>query len=401
MSTPSSRGSSRRRFVQAAAVAGAAPLSAAKTEPTLANADVYTRLGVKPLINGMGTVTVLGGSLMPLEVRRAMDDAARFFIHLPDLQRKVGARLAELAGVPAAIVTAGAASAITVATAASITRGDSKRYHALPDTTGMPNEILQQKAHRSGYEAQMTLVGAKIVWVETLEEAERAIGPRTAMMFFLNKADGDGRIARKDWIALGRKHNVPLFNDAAADVPPSSRLSEYVKEGFDLVAFSGGKGLMGPQCSGMLLGRKDLIEAATPAISPAGGIGRGMKVGKEEMIGLLAAVERFVKTDHQAEARLLDGRVAEILKVVGAVPGVKAEREVPRIANEVPHAAITWDEKERKLTTQQVMEKLRDGDPPIAVLGRGPGRLMISVWMMRGNEHRTVARRLKEILANG
>jgi L-seryl-tRNA(Ser) seleniumtransferase len=393
----------RRKFAFAsAAVTGLNAAGAAKPasrEPTMAGAGVYTRIGVRPVINGMGTVTVIGGSIMPPEVVRAMDRASRFFVDLPELQKKAGEWIAQIVGVPAAMVTAGAASAITVATAACVTRGDARRYAALPDTQNMPNEVIQQKRHRSGYEAQMLLVGAKIIWVETREEAERAIGPRTAMMFFLNKNDEAGRIRRQEWIELGKRHNVPLFNDAAADVPPSVRLSEYVKEGFDLVAFSGGKGLCGPQCSGLLLGRKDLIEAGRPAISPAGGIGRGMKVGKEEIIGLLAAVERYVKIDHDAEIRMLEGRVREMIRMVSTVKGVTAEVTVPKIANQVPHLAVGWDEAEKKLTTQQVVRQLREGDPPIAVLGSGSGRALVSVWMMRGNEHRTVARRLREILA--
>jgi len=393
----------RRKFFSTPAVMAAlgAPgkAGAARRERTLAGAAVYERIGVRPLINGAGTLTILGGSIMPPEVVRAMEQASRYFVDLPDLQVKVGARIAEILGVPAAMVTAGAASAITVATAACITRGDRKRYAALPNTEGMPNEVIQQRSHRSGYEAQMLVAGAKIVWVETLEEAERAIGPVTAMMFYLNKNDAAGRISRRQWIQLGKKHNIPLFNDAAADVPPARRLSEIWKEGFDLVAFSGGKGLMGPQCSGLLLGRKDLIEAARPAISPAGGIGRGMKVGKEEMIGLLAAVERYVRTDHDAEIRMLEGRVREMMRMLAGVEGIETAVKVPPIANEVPHLAVKWDEAAKRITSAEVVRKLREGDPPIAVLNEGRGSLLVSVWMMRGNEHRTVARRLREVLA--
>ena len=395
----------RRKFFRTSAALSAlgtaSAAKAARREPTLAGADVYTRIGVRPVINGMGTVTVLGGSIMPPEVVRAMDQASRFFVDLPELARKVGARIAELIGVPAAMVTAGAASAITVATAACVTRGDARRYAALPDTEGMPNEIIQQKSHRCGYEAQMRVVGTKIVWVETREQAERAIGPRTAMMFFLNKNDAMGGIRRAEWIEIGKKHSVPTFNDAAADVPPASRLSECVKEGFDLVAFSGGKGLRGPQSSGLLLGRKDLIEAARPAISPAGGVGRGMKVSKEEMIGLLVAVERFLKTDHDAEIRMLEGRVQEMIRFLSPVQGIQTEVRVPQIANQVPHLAVRWDEAAKNLTTQQAVRQLREGEPPIAVLGAGRGQLLVSVWMMRGQEHRTAARRLREILARG
>jgi D-glucosaminate-6-phosphate ammonia-lyase len=387
----------RRTVLQTvAAVAGAPTLGFAARDD--GSRQVYARLGVKPVINGMGTVTVLGGSLMPPEVVRVMDEASRHFVHLPDLQQKAGARIAELVGVPAAMITAGAASAITVATAAAMTRGDAKKIAQLPDTTGLRFEVIQQKSHRSGYEAQSLVTGARIVSVETREELERAITERTAMMFFLNKAEPDGQIKRDEWIRVARERGVVSFNDAAADVPPREHLSLYVREGFDLVAFSGGKGLRGPQCSGVLLGRQDLIEGARTLISPHGGIGRGMKVGKEEIVGLVAAVERYMSVDLAAERRLLEAKVEHLRDVVGRVKGVTVETHVPAIANHVPHVVVSWDEGERRLTAKQVHERLQAGDPPIYVLLTGPGRLTISVWMMQGDEHRTVARRLRELL---
>jgi uncharacterized pyridoxal phosphate-dependent enzyme len=387
----------RRTVLQTvAAVAGAPALGAAGQRD--GSRGVYERLGVRPVINGMGTVTVLGGSLMPPEVVRAMDEASRHFVELPDLQQKAGARIAELVGVPAAMVTAGAASAITVATAAAMTRGDAKAIAQLPDTTGLHFEVIQQKSHRSGYEAQVRVAGGRIVTVETREELDSAIGERTAMMFFLNKAEPEGRIKRDEWIRVARERGLVSFNDAAADVPPREHLSLYVREGFDLVAFSGGKGLRGPQCSGLLLGRKDLIEGARTLISPHGGIGRGMKVGKEEIVGLVAAVERYMKTDLEAERRLLESRVEHLKNVVGRVKGLSVETHLPEIANHVPHFVVSWDETERGLTSKQVHERLKAGDPPIHILLTGPGRLTISVWMMQGDEHRTVARRLRELL---
>ncbi len=378
-----------------AAVAASPPLGA------IAGAGgaggVYGRLGVKPLINGMGTVTILGGSLMPPEVIRAMDEASRRFVHLPDLQEKAGARIAELIGVPAAMVTAGAASAITVATAAAMTRGDPKRIAQLPDTTGLPFEVIQQV--RSGYEPQVLVTGARIVTVETREDLDRAIGERTAMMFFLNHAEPDVRIKRDEWVRVARERGVVSFNDAAADVPPREHLLQYVREGFDLVAFSGGKGLRGPQCSGLLVGRKDLVDGARTLISPHGGIGRGMKVGKEEIVGLLAAVERYMTVDLEAERRTLEAKVDHMKEVVGRVRGVTVETQVPEIANHVPHFVASWDESALGLTAKQVHERLQAGDPPIHVLLTGPGRLTVSVWMMQGDEHRIVARRLRDILA--
>jgi D-glucosaminate-6-phosphate ammonia-lyase len=370
----------RRTVLQAvAAVAGAPSLGTAASG--VDGGSVYARLGVKPLINGMGTVTVVGGSLMPPEVVRAMEEASRHFVFVPDLQAKAGARIAELVGVPAALVTAGAASAIAVATAAAMTKGDPKKIAQLPDTTGLPFEVVQQKSHRCGYEPQIRLNGAKIVTVETREELDRALGERTAMMFFLNKADPDGQIKRDEWIRVARERGVVSFNDAAADVPPREHLSSYVHEGFDLVAFSGGKGLRGPQCSGLLLGRKDLIDGARTLVSPHAGIGRAMKV------------------DLEAECRELEAKVAHLKEVVGRVRGVTVETHVPEIANHVPHFVATWDEGARGLTTKQAHEKLQAGDPPIYVLLTGPGKLTVSVWMMRGDEHRTVARRLRDILA--
>jgi L-seryl-tRNA(Ser) seleniumtransferase len=388
----------RRSVLRAvAAVAGAPSLGAVASG--VEGGDVYSRLGVKPLINGMGTVTVLGGSLMPPEVVRAMEEASRHFVFVPDLQEKAGARIAELVGVPAAMVTAGAASAIAVATATAMTRGDPKKIAQLPDTTGLRFEVIQQKSHRCGYEPQMLLNGARILTVETRAELDAAIGGRTAMMFFLNKAEPDGRIKRDEWIAVARKHGVVSFNDAAADVPPREHLSLYFRQGFDLVAFSGGKGLRGPQCSGLLLGRQDLVDDARTLISPHAGIGRAMKVGKEEIVGLLAAVERYLKLDLDAERRELGAKVAHLEEVVGKVKGVRVETRVPEIANHVPHFVASWDEGERQLTAKQVQERLRAGDPEVHVLLTGAGELTVSVWMMQGDEHRIVARRLRDVLA--
>jgi uncharacterized pyridoxal phosphate-dependent enzyme len=390
----------RRNVLKAAVAAGASSLgSVASAGEATPAGSVYARLGVKPLINGMGTVTMIGGSLMPPEVVRAMDEASRHYVFLPDLQKKAGARIAELVGVPAAMVTAGAASAITVATAAAMTRGDAQRIAELPDTTGMPNEVIQQRSHRSGYEAQIRLTGARIVTVDTREELVAAINERTAMMFFLNWREPEGQIKRHEWVRVARERGVVSFIDAAADTPPREHLSLYVDQGFDLVAFSGGKGLRGPQCSGLLLGRADLIGGAPTLISPYGGIGRGMKVGKEEIAGLVAAVERYVTLDLEAESHALEARVDDMKEIVGKAQGVTVETHVPEIANHVPHFRASWDEAALGLTAREVHERLQAGDPPIYVLLTGPGGLTVSVWMMQGDEHRVVAGRLREILA--
>jgi uncharacterized pyridoxal phosphate-dependent enzyme len=359
--------------------------------------NIYTNLGIKTLINAQGTYTVLGGSLMPQEVLQAMTGAAGWFVSIPDLQVKVGERIAGLLEVPAALVTAGAASAITVATAACMTSDHPASLDKLPETGGLRNEVIIQKSHKCGYEPQMQLLGAKLVWVESHAELEKAINPRTAMLFFLNRYEPMGQIKRQAWIRAGKEHAVPVFNDAAADVPPADRLSEYVHEGFDLVAFSGGKALRGPQASGLLLGRADLIATARRALSPQMGIGRGMKVGKEEIIGLLTAVERFLATDHEAEWRLWESRVAALIELLAGIPGVNLRRDVPEIANHSPHLLIEWSRWHLALSAEEVVRQLREGDPPIAALAEAEYGLRIAVWTLRDDEHRTVARRIREI----
>jgi uncharacterized pyridoxal phosphate-dependent enzyme len=392
----------RRRLLQSAALAPASGAFAeATTKVTTASsvAPLYASLGIKPVINGVGVVTVLGGSIMPPEVIRAMEEASRYFVPLPELEKRVGARIAELLQAPAAMVTCGAASAITVGTAACLSQGDPAKLRQLPHRDGIRFEVIQQKSHRSGYEHQMELCGAKVVTVVTRKELESAINERTGMMFFLNKAEFDGEIKSDEFIAIGKRHGVPTMNDAASDATPKENLWKYTKQGFDLVIFSGGKALRGPQSTGLLMGRKDLIDASLPAMSPFGGIGRGMKVGKEELCGVLAAVERYLKVDHAAEMRELESRVTSIRTALKGVAGIQAERHVPVIANEVPHVTLQWDEAARRLTSQAVVEKLLAGDPPIHVQRPGNGQLLISVWMMRGDEHKIVGRRLRDIFS--
>ena len=391
----------RRRLLQLSALAPTAATAANPAAALTAStpSSLYASLGLKPVINGVGVVTVLGGSIMPPEVLRAMEDASKYFVSVPELEKKVGARIAELLKVPAAMVTCGAASAITVGTAACFARNDPAKLRQLPNRDGIRYEVIQQKSHRSGYEHQMELCGAKIVSVETRQELQAAINEKTGMLFFLNKAEPDGQIKSDEFVKIGKDRGIPTMNDAASDATPRENLWKYTQKGFDLVIFSGGKALRGPQSSGLLLGQKDLIAAALPAMSPFGGIGRGMKVGKEELCGLLAAVERYLQVDHQAEWTELEARVSSIRGALKGIPGVETARYIPVIANEVPHATVQWDEAARGLTAQQVGEKLESGDPPIHVQRPGKGQLLISVWMMRGGEHIIVGRRLREILS--
>jgi L-seryl-tRNA(Ser) seleniumtransferase len=364
--------------------------------------SVYEMIGVRHVINATGTVTALGGSLMPPEVIAAWTDAARHFVELLDLQNKVGERIAKLVGVEAALVTTGAAGALLLGTAAAVTRGDPKYVQRLPNTRGMKNEVIVQKSHHSCYDNQLTDVGVKLIDVETAADLRHAITERTALMYFMNLADADGRIQRAEWIDLARRSQVPTLLDAAADVPPVERLSEYNRLGFDLVAFSGGKALRGPNNTGLLLGRKDLVEAAQRNTNPhCGTIGRMMKVGKEDMVALLAAVERYVRTDHQAEWREWERRLGVIEKALKDIPTLQAERVVPPIANHVPHLVLTWDESRLKFNRAQLTNALAEGDPPILlgrVHGTGDKGVLISVFVLQDREVQIVAERLKAIL---
>jgi L-seryl-tRNA(Ser) seleniumtransferase len=261
----------------------------------------------------------------------------------------------------------------------------------------MKSEVIIQKAHRFGYERALRNTGIRFVEVETVEDLERAVTWHTAMMLFYNNNNKEGQIPDVEWARLGKKYGVPTFNDAAADVPPVENFWKYTQMGFDLVTFSGGKGLRGPQSAGLLLGRKDLIQAARMNSSPNGdAIGRGMKVNKEELLGALVAVESFLKQDHDAARRDYDERAELIRKSATAVPGVQAEVFVPEVANHVPHIRITWDAVKVGITPEKAIDLLRDGTPSIRVR---PGKeVVVGVWMMRASEAPVVAKRLREVL---
>jgi L-seryl-tRNA(Ser) seleniumtransferase len=248
----------------------------------------------------------------------------------------------------------------------------------------------------------LTDVGVKLVEVETPADVRRAVGERTALLFFMNVAEGEGKIKREEWVKLAAKAGVPTLLDAAADTPPVERLSEYNRMGFDLVAFSGGKAIRGPNDTGLLLGRKDLVEAARRNTNPhCGTIGRMMKVSKEDMVALLAAVERFVRLDHRAEWREWERRLGVIEKAVAGVAAVACERVVPPIANHVPHLVVSWDEKRLPLTREKVTQELAAGDPPIRigrVSGTGDKGILLSVLTLQEGEERVVAERLHAIL---
>src|SRR5438093_2248283 len=397
---------SRRRFLEIVSglpivggIVGARAVPAEAAAPrSTGGRDYFRELGVRPFINAAGTYTAMTASLMPPEVMEAINYASKHYVMLDDLHDKVGERIATLLHCEAAMVTSGAASALNLGTAAVLTGTDRQKIVELPDLATMKSEVIIQKSHRFGYDRACRNCGVRLVEVETREDLDRAVNKQTAMMLFYNNNNPEGRIQDQEFVQLGKKHGIPTLNDAAADVPPVENLWKYTKMGFDLVAFSGGKGLRGPQSAGLLIGRKDLIAAARLNAPPNGNtIGRGMKVNKEEMIGLLVALELYLAKDHAAEQREFDARAEVIRSGVSTLPGVKAERFVPDVANHVPHVRISWDATAKGLTATEAVNRLRAGEPSIGARSEGDA-LVIGVWMMRPGEEKIVAQRLREVL---
>lgn len=359
--------------------------------------DVYQELGIRPIVNAAGTYTALGGSLMAPEVVAAMQSASRQFVNIVELHDAVGRRIARLLNCDAALVTAGAASALTLATAACVAGTDQAKIRRLPDTTGMKNEVVIQKTHRYGYDHAVRNVGVRLVEVETRQELERAISERTAMMLFFNDADPLGQIKVEEFAQLGRKLKVPTLNDAAADVPPVDNLTRYLRMGYDLVCFSGGKGIRGPQSTGLLLGRNDLIEAAALNNNPhTDTVGRTNKVDKEDIVGMWAALEHYLRQDHAALDREWQQRVQTIAARLAPLRQVRTEMFVPPIANHVPHLRIRWDVS--RLSVAEVVRQLREGPPRIEIRPPLADGIEVSVWMLEPGQAEIVAGRLREVL---
>ena len=359
--------------------------------------DYFKELGVRPFINAAGTYTDMTASLMPPEVMSAINYASKHFVPLTELHDRIGERIATLVKAEAAMVSSGAASAMTLGTAGVLTGGDAQKIVDLPNLAGMKTEVIMQKSHRFGYDHAIRNCGVKIIEIETAAELEAAITPQTAMMLFYNNNNSLGQIRDEEFVRLGKKHGVVTMNDCAADVPPVENLWKFTAMGFDLVVFSGGKGIRGPQSAGLLLGRKDLVAAARANAAPNGNaIGRGMKVNKEEMLGMLAAIERFVALDHAALDREYQRRATVILKSLAGVAGVTASITVPEVANHVPHVKIVLDTAVTGITGQEISTRLREGTPSIGV--RPGDELLVGVWMMQPGDDVVVARRLKDVL---
>jgi L-seryl-tRNA(Ser) seleniumtransferase len=379
------------------------------------NDNIYTRIGVKPLINARGTWTYLCGSLEIPATRKALEEASHYFVDMFDLQAGVGRRLAELSGAESGMITSGSAGAIAMATAGCIAGTDPNHVWQLPDTTGLKNEVVIMP-RRSAFDSAIRLAGGKLVVVETVEKLQAAITLQTAMLY----TDWANDDLIQGILRVTKPAGVPILVDLADRIPPFSNFTHYAKLGVDMYCFSGGKGLCGPQCAGVLLGRKDLIEAALYNSSPwEGAICRPMKVGKEEMMGMLGAIEYWAHADMDAVNKEWQSRVERIKTLVDTVSGVATNITVPTDGNSYPTLSVSWDEKTMGLTLAECEEQLRAGEPridvmggsnPSGVLGRlrnttaarrqsnRPARMQIVSMTLQPGEDLIVGNRLRQIL---
>jgi seryl-tRNA(Sec) selenium transferase len=385
----------RRRLFHTTAALGFAAAPAASATPK--GPTVYTRIGGKPFINLTATYTINGGTLTWPEVKRAMDEASYFPVNLDELMDSVGARLAELLGAEYGIVTAGCAAALTHATAACVAGADPEKMQQLPDLTGLRNEVLVAKQSRNQYDQAVRGVGVKMVEFDSRESFQNALGPRTAMIFVLGTAEARGAVRLEALAEAGRRAGVPVLVDAAAELPVVP--NPYLSRGADLAAYSGGKILRGPQCAGVLLGRQDLVRAAWLNSSPHHALGRPMKVGKEEIMGMLAAIEVWRnRYDLQADYKQWESWYAHISEVVTQVESVSTKILPPAGPSPFPVMEISWEPTRVGLTAGQLGRTLLDGEPRIMSHAEGNGHsFILRPVAMKPGEHKIVARRLLEI----
>ena len=360
--------------------------------------DYFKELGLRTFINAAGTYTSMTGCLMPKEVSDAIVYGTSDYVNLDDLQDKVGERIAELVECEYATVTSGCFGAMSIAMAGVLCGNDASKVKQLPNTEGWANEVIIQEGHQIGYSQALTNVGAKIITVKTAKEMKAAISDKTAMLWYLNANTENGEVKWEEFLAIAKKYNIPTMIDCAADVPPVENLFRFTKMGFDMVTFSGGKGLRGPQSAGLLLGKRKYVEAARMHTPPRGEtIGRGMKVNKEEVLGMLVALELYLGKDHDAEWKMWEYQIQLISDAALSVNGVETEIHVPPHANHVPSLRISWNENKVKISPPDFRKELMEGHPSIQTVG-GSDSVGITTWMMQPGQERIVAKRVKEIL---
>lgn len=363
----------------------------------------YESLAVRPIINAYATLTRLGGSIIRPEVVEAMNEASKCFVDLNELQFKVGAKIAELTQNEAAFVTNGAAAGIKLATAACVTIHDQKIPHPFPISDQLKNEIIVHKAHRNGFDYGIEELGLKMIEIgdstgTSLDDLRGAISKRSAAIFwFQGVMTTEADIPLPDLIKISHEHDIPVIVDAAAQLPPVENLWRYTQMGAALAIFSGGKDLRGPQSSGLILGRKDLIEKIRSQSNPNYGIGRSMKVGKEEMMGLLVALECYLNVDHEAREQHCEAIVKNWCGSINHVEGLKAERAFPNEAGQpLPWCLVTIDSDQTQMSRDGLVQVLLDGDPAVAVSPHGENQFHLNPTTLESGEEHIVLERLLE-----
>jgi L-seryl-tRNA(Ser) seleniumtransferase len=395
---------SRRRLMKGlglGSVMGALPSWIPSIAPSRAPGP-YEQLGIRPVINFRGTMTNLGASKMWDDLHEAARQASREYVMLDELRTKIGERLAGLIGCEDALVTTGAAGAIALGTCAAVTGSDTGKIRQLPDLTGMKTEVVIQKAHRTGYDHAVRSAGVKLREVETEDELLQAVTERTAMMFFLGGTSYDWRwetpVSLERCLAITRRAGVPLMVDAANMLPPWENIRRLARLGADLICISGGKHMRGPQCSGILAGRRDLIQAAWLNSSPhADAHGRPMKVGREEMVTAWLTVEKYSRLDFDAIDCECVRQAEYIERELATVPGLQLQRTPVDRTRKIRRVMVQWDEAALGISAAEVDRRLMDGEPRIAVGRAQPQGIELTVFMNEPRDEKIAVRRLKQI----
>jgi uncharacterized pyridoxal phosphate-dependent enzyme len=378
------------------------PSETVKAAPPDSKRDLFKELGIRTFINAAGTLTFMTGSLMHDYVLETINATSKDFCLLDEVQDKVGERIAKLVHSEAAVVTSGAFSGLTLGLAGVLAGMDQKKVEQLPhlEGSGMKSEVICQKAHDIVYNHAFRNTGCTIVSVETVEDLEKAINEKTALLSFINIQADKGKILHEEWVAIGKKYNIPTAIDIAADVPPVSNLWKFNDMGFSFVVISGGKAIRGPQSAGLLMGKKEIIAAARLHMPPRGfNIGRGMKVNKEEILGMYVALERYIAQDHDKEWKEWEKGIAIIENTIKPLNGVTTKVFVPPLGNITPTLRISWDNTKVKISAKDLQEKLRKGDPSIEVGGGDDNNINVTVWVMKPGQDKIVARRIREELS--
>jgi L-seryl-tRNA(Ser) seleniumtransferase len=367
--------------------------------------DIYDKLGIKKLINAEGTLTRMGGSIVDPGVMKEMTAASKYFVDLNELLEKAGEYVANLLGVEASYITSGAAAGLTLSTAACITGTNPAKIRQLPVMQGLKNEVLIQKSHRNGYDHAVRQAGVTLVEFGLIKETypwelRAAVSERTAAIVHFLEFENDRNLSLSEVIAIAKETGLPLIVDAAAELPPVENLSRFFHMGADLTVFSGGKDICGPQSSGFVVGRRDLIDACALNANPNYSIGRAMKVGKEEIAGLIAALERYIGQDFAAEEKLWEDMVATIVNTLADIPGLDARRVSPAEPgvqpNWIPRVYLDWEKETIPLSSSEVKSLLRQGEPGIAVGSTSTG-LYVNPQTLKPGQEKIIAETLRKV----